>query len=57
MADSTTTATGPFEWMSRGAELGFTAPEVCAFHDGVPTSEAEDAIAETEGEYPCIPVV
>jgi hypothetical protein len=57
MADSTDTTTDPFEWIARGAELGFTAPAVCAFHEGVPTSGKEDDFSETSGEYGCIHIV
>lgn len=29
-------------WLKRGYDQGWCGPPVCAMHDGVPTSEAED---------------
>lgn len=43
------------EWMELGIKLGFCGPAVCYTHDGLPTSETEDA--EFEESDPCIHII
>lgn len=40
------------EWVQMGQERGWIGPLVCATHDGVPSSAAEDAMWE-DGIDPC----
>ena len=40
------------EWLSIGTKRGWCGPVVCATHDGVPSSESEEA-RQIEGEDPC----
>jgi hypothetical protein len=45
------------EWLAEGIEAGFCGPIVCAAHDGIPTTSAEDeAIWESEEDI-CLPVM
>ena len=44
------------QWMTEGINRGFCGPPVCVLHDGVPTTEEEDA-ALWDGEEPCHHVV
>jgi hypothetical protein len=41
------------DWVQYGQQHGWIGPIVCATHDGVPTSEAEDYMWE-DGDDPCI---
>ena len=43
-------------WMKHGIEKGWCGPAVCYTHDGLPTSEPEDAEFE-DGADPCIHIV
>lgn len=43
------------EWLEAGIKAGFCGPGICYTHDGLPTTEAEDAEFE-EGD-PCIHVL
>ena len=43
------------EWLQEGLSLGFCGPAICATHDGLPTTVAEDEEFE-EGD-PCIHVL
>ena len=43
------------EWLDFGQENSWVGPAVCYTHDGLPTSEAEDA--EWEENDPCIHIL
>lgn len=43
------------EWLRQGIENGWAGPAVCATHDGLPTTAAEDV--EFESEDPCIHII
>lgn len=43
------------QWLRQGIENGWAGPAVCATHDGLPTTEAEDA--EFEENDPCIHII
>jgi hypothetical protein len=43
------------DWISYGMEQGWAGPAVCATHDGVPSSEAEEL--EWEDGDPCQHIV
>lgn len=43
-------------WLRQGFDNGFIGPPVCATHDGLPSTEAEDN-AEMDGYDPCIHVI
>lgn len=44
------------EWMEFGIRVGFCGPPVCYTHDGIPTTEEEDA-TWAEGNDPCMHIV
>jgi hypothetical protein len=44
------------EWMSLGVGFGYCTEPVCSTHDGIPTTEEEQAQFE-DGYDPCIPAV
>lgn len=44
------------QWAQYGIDKGWATPEVCATHEGIPNTEAEDAAWE-EGEDPCVHVI
>lgn len=44
------------EWLNYGRYRGFCSAAVCATHDGVPSTEAEDAEWENDGE-PCVLII
>jgi hypothetical protein len=44
------------DWMRYGIEHDFCGPPVCSTHDGVPTTEDDDA-AFDDGDDPCIHVI
>lgn len=41
------------EWLEYGQSRDWVGPAVCAVHDGVPMTEAEDLEWDEEGEAPC----
>jgi hypothetical protein len=43
------------DWLQEGLDLGFVGPAICYTHDGLPTTEQEDAEFET-GD-PCIHIL
>lgn len=43
------------EWLQIGLTNGWCGPAVCAIHDGLPTSAAEDA--ELDESDPCVHVI
>lgn len=43
-------------WLAQGWTAGYVGPPICATHDGVPTSEAEDEQVE-DGDDPCVHVL
>lgn len=43
------------EWLQNGITNGWVGPTVCYTHDGLPTSEEEDA--EFEESDPCIHIL
>ena len=58
-ARNMTTAPAPstFEdWLAYGYRQGWCGPPVCEMHDGLPTSEQEDAEWDDNGEI-CVHVV
>jgi hypothetical protein len=51
------TPTVDFEtWLQQGYDNGFIGPPVCATHDGVPSSEAEDNEC-MNGYDPCLHIL
>lgn len=44
------------DWLAVGIRNGFCGPPVCATHDGVPSTAAEDAEFE-DGFDPCVTVI
>ena len=44
------------DWLKLGIENGWCGPAVCYTHDGLPTSEPEDAEFE-EGADPCLHII
>ena len=44
------------EWVRLGLDKGWCGPPVCATHDGVPSSEAEDN-EFMDGDDPCLHIV
>ena len=44
------------EWLKLGVKNGWCGAPVCYTHDGLPTSESEDAEFE-EGSDPCIHII
>ena len=44
------------EWLEMGIKLGYCSQPVCNTHDGLPSTEEEDAMWE-EGLDPCVPAV
>jgi len=44
------------EWLKVGVSNGWCGPAVCYTHDGLPTSEPEDAEFE-EGNDPCLHII
>lgn len=44
------------EWLEYGYAQGWCGPTVCEPHDGLPTSEEEDADYENGGD-PCIHII
>jgi hypothetical protein len=44
------------EWLQMGIQEGYCSQPVCATHDGLPSTEEEDAQWE-EGADPCVPAV
>ena len=44
------------EWMKIGIERGWCGPPVCYTHDGLPTTEADDAEWDS-GSDPCIHII
>ena len=44
------------EWLTVGIDNGWATKPICATHEGVPTTEAEDNQWE-EGEDPCAHVI
>ena len=44
------------DWLKHGMDMGWVGPEVYVSHDGIPTSEEEDARVE-EGGDPCLWVI
>jgi hypothetical protein len=44
------------EWLDMGMRLGYCSEPVCNTHDGLPSTEQEDAMWE-DGQDPCIPAV
>lgn len=45
-----------YDWLKLGQQKGYCTTLVCATHDGIPTTEAEDLSWE-EGEDPCAYIV
>jgi hypothetical protein len=43
-------------WLRQGIENNWCGPAVCYTHDGLPTSEPEDAEFE-EGSDPCLHII
>lgn len=43
------------EWVIMGMEKGWIGPQLCATHDGLPLSEAQEADFD-EGFDPCVPI-
>lgn len=41
-------------WLAMGMEQGWVGPPVCETHDGFPMSDEEWAIADVDGEPPCM---
>ena len=44
------------QWLEYGVEKGWCSRDVCSTHDGVPSTEEEDALWE-EGHDPCVHVL
>jgi hypothetical protein len=44
------------QWRELGQSLGYVGPSVCYTHDGLPTTQAEDAEFD-EGLDPCIHIL
>lgn len=44
-------------WLAVGMEQGWVGPPVCETHDGLPMSDEEWAIADIDGEPPCIHIL
>ena len=44
------------DWLRQGVDNGFIGPPVCQTHDGTPTSAAEDAEWDEDGEV-CIHIL
>lgn len=44
------------EWLRYGFSAGFCGPPLCATHDGIGTTQREDAESDDGGD-PCIPVL
>lgn len=44
------------EWLVIGMRKEWCGPPVCVPHDGIPTTEGEDAMME-EGDDPCIHIL
>lgn len=44
------------QWLALGIKNGWCGPAVCYTHDGLPTSEPEDAEFE-EGNDPCLHII
>lgn len=44
------------EWLKLGYDQGWCGPPVCASHDGIPSSEAEDQSYE-EGDDVCVHIL
>lgn len=44
------------EWLQMGLKKGWCGPAVCATHDGIPSSEAEDN-ESMDGYDPCLHVI
>lgn len=44
-------------WLAFGMEKGWCGPPVCETHDGFPMSDEEWAIADLDGEPPCMHMV
>lgn len=44
------------EWIQLGVDNGYCSEPVCNTHDGLPTTEVEEARWE-DGEDPCVPAV
>ena len=44
-------------WLAVGIEQGWCGAPVCETHDGLPMSDEEWAIADIEGEPPCIHII
>jgi len=47
---------GFMEWLAAGYEAGYCSEAVCAFHNGLPMSQEEEAFMEKDGEI-CLPGV
>ncbi len=45
------------EWLQIGLDNGFCGPAVCETHDGFPMSDEEWAIADLDGEPPCMHMI
>lgn len=45
------------EWLKIGLDHGFCGPAVCETHDGFPMSDEEWAIADLDGEPPCMHMI
>jgi hypothetical protein len=45
------------EWLTDGQKRGFVGAVVCAVHEGLPLTAAEEAEYEEHGEPPCHPAV
>jgi hypothetical protein len=43
-------------WLEHGIKMGWCGPAVCYTHDGLPTSEPEDAEFE-DGADPCLHIL
>jgi hypothetical protein len=44
------------EWIETGVKLGYCSEPVCNTHDGLPSTDEEDAMWE-DGQDPCMPAV
>jgi hypothetical protein len=45
------------EWLKIGLDAGFCGPVVCETHDGFPMSDEDWAIADVDGEPPCMHMI
>jgi hypothetical protein len=44
------------QWIQKGIDTGWCGPAICAIHDGVPSTAAEDETYDDGGD-PCIHIV